>query len=84
MEGSAMIDEISYIGDGRFIVTEKWLREHFSRSVEMSVANWLGVDNWEGWYDMYEAIEDLYPDYCKDYDSPRNVAEAIIYDWMNK
>ena len=84
MEGSAMIDEIRYIGDGKFIVTEEWVREHFSRSVEMSVANWLGVDNWEGWCDTDEAIGDLYPDYCKDYDSPQGVAEAIIYELMNK
>lgn len=31
-----------------------------------------------------EAINELYPDYSKDYDCPQYVAEAIIYDWMNK
>lgn len=79
-----MTDGIRYIGDGQFIVTEEWLREVYSLAVEMKVGNWLGVDNWEGWWDTQEAIDELYPDYSKDYDCPQYVAEAIIYDWMNK
>ena len=50
----------------------------------MNVADYLGVDNWLGWWDTDEALEELYPDYAKDYDSCRGVAEAMIYDWMNK
>lgn len=33
---------------------------------------------------MLIKFSELYPDYAKDYDSCRGVAEAIIYDWMNK
>lgn len=79
-----MTDGIRYIGKGEFIVTEEWLREVYGLAVEMEVGNWLGVDNWSGWWDTQEAIDDLYPDYSKDYDSPQDVAEAIIYDWMNE
>ena len=46
--------------------------------------NWLGVDNWEGWWDTQEAVDELYPDYSNDYDCPQYVADAIIYDWKNK
>lgn len=79
-----MTDGIRYIGKGEFIVTEEWLREVYDLAVEMKIGNWLGVDNWLGWWDTQEAIEELYPDYSKDYDCPQYVAEAIIYDWMNK
>ena len=79
-----MMEGIKYIGDGEFIVTEEWLREVYSQAVSMNVADYLGVDNWSGWWDTDEAIEELYPDYSKDYDCPQDVAEAIIYDWMNK
>ncbi len=34
-------------------------------------------------HDDSKAIEELYPDYAKDYDSCQGVAEAMIYDWMN-
>lgn len=84
MEGAAMTDGIRYIGKGEFIVTEDWLREVYSQAVSMNVADYLGIDNWEGWWDTQEAIDELYPDYSKDYDCPQDVAEAIIYDWMNK
>lgn len=50
----------------------------------MNVADYLGVDNWRGWWDTDEALEELYPDDALDYGSCRGVAEAIIYDWMNK
>lgn len=79
-----MTDGIRYIGKGEFIVTEEWLRGVYGLAVEMKIGNWLGVDNWSGWWDTQEAIEELYPDYSKDYDCPQGVAEAIIYDWMNK
>lgn len=75
---------VKYIGDGKFVVTEDWLREVYSQAVSMNVGDYLGIDNWEGWCDTNEAIEELYPDYSKDYDCPQDVAEAIIYDWMNK
>lgn len=78
------MEGIKYIGDGQFIVTEEWLREVCGLAVEMKIANWLGVDNWEGWWNTQEAINELYADYSKDYDCPQYVAEAIIYDWMNK
>lgn len=67
---------IKYIGDGQFIVTEERLRNVYGLAVEMKIGNWLGVDNWEGWWDTQEAIYELYPDY----DCPQDV----IYDWMNK
>lgn len=73
-----MINAVKYIGDGKFVVTEDWIREVYSQAVAMS------VDNWSGWCDIDGALEELYPDYCKVYDSPQDVAEAIIYDWMNK
>lgn len=69
--------------DGEFIVTEEWLRETLSQAVSMNVADYLGVDNWQGWWGVDEALEGLYPDYAKDYASCRGVAEAIIYDWMD-
>lgn len=84
MEGAAMTDDVKYIGDGKFVVTEDWLRKVYSQAVSMNVGDWLGVDNWAGWYDTQEALDELYPDYSKDYDCPQDVAEAIIYDWMNK
>lgn len=83
MDGAGVMNDVRYIGNGEFIVTEEWLREVFSQAVSMNVADWLGVDNWHGWWDMNEAIEELYPDYAKDYDSCQGVAEAMIYDWMN-
>lgn len=49
----------------------------------MNVADYLRVDNWPGWWDTDEALEELYPDYAKDYDSCQGVAEAMTYDWMN-
>ena len=79
-----MTDSVKYIGDGKFVVTEDWLREVYSQAVSMNVGDYLGIDNWGGWWDTNEAIEELYPDYSKDYDCPQDVAEAIIYDWMNK
>lgn len=75
-----MMHDVQYIGDGKFVVTEEWLREVFSQAVSMNVAGCLGVDNWQGWWDTDEALEELYPDYA----SCQGVAEAIIYDWMNK
>ena len=78
------MNSVQYIGDGKFVVTEEWLREVFSQAVSMNVADYLGVDNWPGWWDTDEALEELYPDYALDYASCRGVAEAIIYDWMNK
>ena len=78
-----MMNSVQYIGDGEFVVTEEWLREVLSQAVSMNVADYLGVDNWQGWWDMDEALEELYPDYAKDYDSCQGVAEAMIYDWMN-
>jgi hypothetical protein len=74
---------VQYIGNGEFVVTEEWLVEVFSQAVSMNVADWLGVGDWQGWCDTNEAIEELYPDYAKDYDSCQGVAEAMIYDWMN-
>ena len=74
---------VKYISDGKFVVTEEWLREVFSQAVSMNVADYLGVDNWQGWRGTDEALEELYPDYAKDYDSCQGVAEAVIYDWMN-
>lgn len=74
---------VKYIGDGKFVVTEEWLCEVFSQAVSMNVADYLGVDTWQGWWDTDEALEELYPDYAKDYDSCQGVAEAMIYDWMN-
>lgn len=43
------MDDVQYIGDGEFVVTEEWLREVFSQAVSMNVADYLGVDNWQGW-----------------------------------
>lgn len=83
MDGAGVMNSIQYIGDGKFVVTEEWLREVFSQAVSMNVADYLGVDNWPGWWDMGEALEELYPDYAKDYGSCQGVAEAMIYDWMN-
>ena len=78
-----MMNSVQYIGDGKFVVTEKWLRGVLSQAVNMDVADYLGVDNWPGWCDMGEALEELYPDYAKDYASCQDVAEAMIHDWMN-
>ena len=78
------MNRVQYIGDGKFVVTEEWLREVFSQAVSMNVADYLGVDNWPGWWDVGEALEELYPDYAQDYASCRGVAEAMIYDWKNK
>lgn len=77
------MNSIRYIGDGKFVITEEWLREVFSQAVSMNVADYLGVDNWPGWWDVGEALEELYPDYAEDYGSCRGVAEAMIHDWMN-
>ena len=77
-----MTNNVQYIGNGEFVVTEEWLREILPQAVSMNVADWLGVDNWQGWWDMDEALEELYPDYAKDHDSCQDVAEAIIHDWM--
>lgn len=83
MDGVGVMNSVQYIGDGKFVVTEEWLREVLSQAVSMNVADYLGVDNWQGWWDMDEALEELYPDYADDYDSCQGVAEAMIYDWMN-
>lgn len=73
-----MINSVQYIGDGKFVVTEEWLHEVFSQAVSMNVADYLGVDNWQGWWDTDEALEELYPDYAKDYDLCHGIAEAMI------
>ena len=78
------MDGVQYIGDGKFVVTEAWLREVLSQAVSMNVAACLGVDNWPDWWDVDEALEELYPDYAKDYDSCQGVAEAMIYELRNK
>lgn len=75
------MNSVQYIGDGKFVVTEEWLRGVLSQEVSMNVADYLGVDNWQGWYDTDEALEELYPDYAKDYDSCQDIAEAMIDDW---
>lgn len=74
---------VNQLDDGKFVVTEEWLREVFSQEVSMNVAGYLGVDNWPGWWDMDDALEELYPDYAQDYDSCQGVAEPMIYDWRN-
>lgn len=84
MDGVGVMNGVQYIGEGEFVVTEEWLRDVFSQAVSMNVADYLGVDNWQGWWDMDEALEELYPDYAQDYDSCQDVAEAIIRDWKNK
>ena len=84
MDGAGVMNSVQYIGDGKFVVTEEWLREVFPQAVSMNVADYLGVDNWQGWWGMDEALEELYPDYAQDYDSCQGVAEAMIDDWMNK
>lgn len=84
MDGVGVMSSVQYIGDGKFVVTEGWLREVLSQAVSMDVGDYLGVDNWLGWMDMDEALEELYPDYAKDYDSCQGVAEAMIHDWMSK
>lgn len=78
------MNSVQYIGEGKFVVTEGWLREVFSQAVSMDVADYLGVDNWQGWCDTDDALEELYPDYAQDYGSCRGVAEAIIRDWKDK
>lgn len=78
------MNSVQYIGDGKFVVTEEWLREVLSQAVNMDVGDYLGVDNWQGWYDMDEALEALYPDYVQDDTSCQDVVEAMIRDWMNK
>lgn len=78
------MNSVQYIGDGKFVVTEEWLREVFSQAVRMNVADYLRVDNWPGWWDTDEPLEEPYPDYAKDYAPCRGIAEAIIYDWKNK
>ena len=32
------MDDIQYIGDGKFVVTEEWLRDVFSQAVSMNEA----------------------------------------------
>lgn len=83
MDGAGVMNSVQYIGDGKFVVTEGWLREVFSQAVSMNVADYLGVDNWPGWCDTDDALEELYPDYAQEYVSCRGVAEAIMCDWMN-
>lgn len=78
------MNSVQYIGEGKFVVTEEWLREVFSQAVSMNVADYLGVDNRPGWWGTDEALEGLYLDYAQGYGSCRDVAEAIIYDWRNK
>lgn len=56
IRAGGLIDGIEYIGDGQFIVTEEWLRGVYGLAVEMKIANWLGVDNWGGWWDTQEAV----------------------------
>lgn len=77
------MNDVQYIGDCKFIVTEEWLLGVLSQAVSMHVADYLGVNSWQGWWDMDEALEELYPDYAEDYDSCQGVAKAMIYDWMN-
>ena len=31
-----MTDDVKYIGDGKFVVTEGWLRKVYSQAVEMT------------------------------------------------
>ena len=83
MDGAGVMNSVQYIGDGKFVVTEEWLRDVLSQAVSMNVADYLGVDNWPGWWDTDEALEGLYPDYAKDSGSCQGVAEAMIHDWMN-
>ena len=75
------MNSVQYIGDGKFVVTEEWLREVLIQAVSMNVADYLGVDNWPGWCDMDEAFEELYPGYVKDCDPCQDVVEAMIRDW---
>ena len=69
------MNSVQYIGDGKFVVTEGWLREVFSQAVNMNVADYLGVDNWEGWCDTDEALKELYPDYALDINERRVIQE---------
>lgn len=75
------MNSVQYIGDGKFVVTEAWLRDVLSQAVSMNVADYPGADNWQ---DTGEALEGLYPDYAQDYASCQGVAEAMIHDWMHK
>ena len=58
------MNSVQCIGDGKFVVTEEWLREVFSQAVSMNVADYLGVDNWPGWWDTDDALKELYLDYA--------------------
>ena len=79
-----MMSSVQYIGDGKFVVTEGWLRDVLSQAVTMNVADYLGVDNWQGWEDTREALTGLYPDYTRDYCSCQGVADAMIDGWMKE
>lgn len=48
------------------------------QAVSMNVADYLGVDNWPGWWDVDEALEELYPDYAEDYGSCRGVGKREV------
>ena len=37
------MDVVQYIGDGKFVVTEEWLRGVLSQAASMNVADCLGV-----------------------------------------
>lgn len=73
------MNSVQYIGDGKFVVTEGWLRDVLSQAVNMNIADYLGVDNWEGWCDTDEALQALYPGH----DTCQDATEAMIHEWMN-
>lgn len=40
-------------------VREDWLREVFLQAVSMNVADYLGVDNWQGWWDKVAKFSEI-------------------------
>lgn len=72
------MNDIKYIGNGEFIVTEQWLHQTLKDAIEMRVGNTLGIDNWPGWAFYDEGIDGMYPEYAGNGYDAEEISEKLL------
>lgn len=78
------MNDIKYIGNGEFIVTEQWLHQTLKDAIEMRVGNTLGIDNWPGWAFYDEGIDGMYPEYAGNGYDAEEISEKLLDEAKNR
>lgn len=66
------MNDIKYIGNGEFIVTEQWLHQTLKDAIEMRVGNT------PGWAFYDEGIDGMYPEYAGNGYDAEDISEKLL------